>query len=217
MNTLLKFLSDLILGGKIPQKLITFTQKILLFLAIIPIIGILFLPMDYRNLGEFSWNLLLPIVFLRPISDIFSEFKILKRLLPLRKEAGILCGSLGIAHSIGFFMDGEIPINEWFVGAQYWDITQYYFWGILALIIMVLLTLTSNIFCIRILKKHWKQLHRLVYFLVIFIALHVVLIARSKGADFMDEKILMGGFVIVFLPIVLFLSKRKFNITFFKS
>jgi len=217
MGTLLSFFSDLIFAGKIPQKLITFTQKILLFLAIVPIVGILFFPVDYRNMGKFCWNLLIIIVFLRPISDIFPEFKILKRFLPFRKEAGILCGSLAVAHSIGFFMSRKIPINQWFIGAQYWDVTQHYFWGILALIIAILLTLTSNIFCMRILKINWKRLHQLVYFFVIFVAIHIILIRLAKGLDISDEKILQAGFIIIFLSLLLVLNKIKFNITFLKT
>ena len=215
MNALLQFFSHFILEGKISQSYITFAQKILLFLAFIPLVGIFFLPMDYRNLGEFSWNILLLIVFLRPLSDIFPEFKILKRVLPLRKEAGILCGTLAIAHSIGFFLNKEIPLESWFIGAQYWDMSQHFFWGILGVIIAALLTITSNTFSIKLLKRNWKKLHKFTYLFVIFVALHISLIAYAKGANITDKDVLAPLFVVILLLLVLFLSAKKISFRFF--
>ena len=215
MNTILQFFSDVILAGKIPQSFITFAQKILLFLAFVPIVGIFFLPMDYRNLGELSWKLLLLIVFLRPLSDIFPEFKILKRALPLRKEAGILCGTLAIAHSIGFFLQKGIPLENWFVGAQYWDMSQHFFWGILGCIIAVVLTVTSNTFFIKLLKRNWKRLHKFTYLFVVFVALHISLIAYAKGADVFSKDVLDPLFVVVLLIVVLVLSAKKMSFRFF--
>ena len=217
MNTVLQFFSHFILEGKIPQSFISFAQKILLFLAFVPLVGIFFLPMDYRNLGELSWKLLLLIVFLRPLSDIFPEFKILKRVLPLRKEVGILCGTLAIAHSIGFFLNKGISLENWFVGAQYWDMSQHFFWGILGFIIAVVLTITSNTFSIKLLKRNWKKLHKFTYLFVVFVALHIALIAYAKGAYILSTDVLAPLFVVVLLVVVLFLSAKKITFKFFTS
>ena len=112
------FLYQLIFAGKIPAGLLNFGKKVLLFSSLVPLLGIFFLPADFRNLGEFAWFLLIFILVLRPLGDVFVDFKILKALLPLRKEAGILCGSLAIGHSIGYFFDAQLSVLTIFSDPQ---------------------------------------------------------------------------------------------------
>ncbi len=203
---------DILFRGKIPYLL--FWKKVILFSSAVPIIGIIFLASDYRNLGAASWGVLLVIVFLRPLGDIFVDFKIFRAMLSLRKELGILCGSLGVSHGIGYFLDSKIPVLQWFVGSELWDMSKYYFWGILGFFMATILTLTSNIFSVKILKKYWKKLHKITYAFVFVVVIHIVLIRAEKAGSFWDFDV-WGDILLVFgLFILWFLSIMKVQISF---
>lgn len=191
------FLYQLIFAGKIPAGLLNFGKKVLLFSSLVPLLGIFFLPADFRNLGKFAWGLLILILVLRPLGDIFVDFKILKALLPLRKEAGILCGSLAIGHSIGYFFNGKIAVSTIFTNPALWDFSQYLAWGLVGFFVSVLLVLTSNLLSIKILKRNWKRLHRITYIMFLVTAIHVVLIKYSKAGIFFSPEVLQ-----VFVPVI---------------
>ncbi len=71
------------------------------------------------------------------------------------------------------------------------NIQAYFVFGLLALFLSFWLALTSNQLSKKILKKHWKTLHSLVYIIVWLIFLHIALIKISPIS------ILVGLFAIV--------------------
>jgi DMSO/TMAO reductase YedYZ heme-binding membrane subunit len=82
----------------------------------------------------------------------------------------------------------------------------FYIFGLMALFLSLWLALTSNQFSKKILKKHWKTLHSLVYVIVWMIFLHVALI------DFSPLSILLGFFAIAeTLSLIFDQSKKKIN------
>ena len=64
--------------------------------------------------------------------------------------------------------------------------------GLIALIIATPLLLTSNNYAMRLLKKRWKLLHRMTYFMAIFVVLHIALIewSRSREIDYATLSVL---------------------------
>ncbi len=177
------YLVNPIVNGRIPH--LPLIKQILIFLSIIPMAGIFIFPESFRSLGEISWQILLFILFIRPLSEIFTDLKIFRGLMPLRKELGILCGSFAVAHSIGYFLNGNITLPSGFLDSEIWNISDYYFWGMIGFIIALILTLTSNIFSIKILKRYWKKLHRLTYIFFFVIIIHIVLIRAFNEGTFM--------------------------------
>lgn len=172
------FLSELLFSGRIP--FLPFLQKVTLFFSLVPIIGIFFFPEDFRTLGAMCWNILIVILLIRPLGDIFTDFKIFRGLLPFRKELGILCGSLGISHSIGFFFGSNIPLPSGFLDPLVWNVKDYFFWGMIGFLISILLTLTSNIFSMRLLRSWWKRLHSLVYLFFIATTIHIAIMTAQR-------------------------------------
>ncbi len=210
MNNILTFLRSLIFYGKIPYFS---TLKIgLLIIAFLPFIIIYFNPSQYKDMGEKSLLLLLILLALRPLSQIFFDVKILKSLMPLRKEIGILCGNLGIAHSIGFFLYKDIPLTTLFSNPILWDPSKLFFWGIIGFFIFILLTLTSNIFSITLLKRNWKKLHKLTYIALIVIVIHVVIIKAKEHETYADIEVLEPIIPVVLLSILWILSAKKIKI-----
>ncbi len=212
MQYILNLFTDIIFKGKIPY--FSFWGKIILFLSFVPFVGIFIFPEDFRNLGTYCWSLLLFILFLRPLSDIFTDLKILKSLLAFRKELGILCGSLGISHGIGFFLDNKTPLSEWFQADYLWDFQQHYFWGVLGFFIVIILTLTSNIFSVKVLKKYWKKMHKLTYIFLLVVAIHIVLIKGGAAGNYFELGVWEDVFPIFILLFLWFLSSVKFKISF---
>jgi len=216
MQKILTVITDILLKGKIPFISLDTIKKILLSASLVPIVGIYFFPEDFRGLGELSWKILLVILALRPASQIFVDFKILKTLLPLRKELGIFCGSLGIAHSIGYFLNAEISLPAGFLDPQIWDVSQNYFWGMIGFLIAVILTLTSNIFSMKLLQKYWKKLHKLTYLFFGVIVVHIVLIRIVREGEIWNMEIWEPVIPSIALIILWTLASMKIKISFLK-
>ncbi len=212
MNNIILFVRRVILEGKIPYLFVL--KKIILFVAFVPLIVIFFFPENYRDLGEFSWNLLVLLLLLRPASEIFVDFKVLKALMPLRKEGGILVGTLGIAHSIGYFLNENITLPRGFFADYIWDLKGYFFWGMIGCIIAVILTLTSNTFSVRYLKSYWKKLHRLTYVLFFVVAIHIILINAVKEGTYLSFEVWKPLVLLMVLGIFWILSAKKIKISF---
>ncbi len=184
-------------------------QKIILIIAIVPLMKIFFTPENYKEMGELSWKLLLILLAIRPLGDIFPDFKILKKLLPLRKEVGILCGTLAIAHSIGFFFQAGISLPAGFLLSEIWDYKNTYFWGMIGFIIAIVLTLTSNIFSIKLLKTYWKKLHKLTYVFLLTVALHIIFIKAGKIGTFYSFEVWEPAVPVLILCVLWGLSAYK--------
>ncbi len=84
-----------------------------------------------------------------------------RRLVPLRKWAGLWTFAFALLH-LSFFLSDNI----W---RQYFAV-----FGIAALIILILMALTSHRRAMKLLGRNWKRLHRLVYFAAILVVLHSI-------------------------------------------
>ena len=83
------------------------------------------------------------------------------RLVQLRKWAGLWAFAFALLH-LSFFLSDNI----W---RQYFAV-----FGIAALIILILMALTSHRRAMKLLGRNWKRLHRLVYFAAILVVLHSI-------------------------------------------
>ena len=171
------FAYNLIFNGVIPY--FSLIKKITLYLAFTPVIFYLFADIHFIEYGEMGWKVLIAIMLIRPISDVFSDLKILKTLCALRKELGIFTALLLIIHSYSFFAIKEKNIFTEILNSKYWHLNNQLTWGILGFIVTIILLITSNNISVRILKKHWKTCQRLTYLLFFFSAIHITLIKGS--------------------------------------
>lgn len=148
--------------------------------------------------GNIALEILWVLLFLPILAYVFS-FGIAKKLMPLRKEWGILMGALGIIHSIQYFM-GRGALSDIFT-SNFWISGNHigYLWaGMIATLILIILTITSNNWAIKTLGKYWKPLHRVVYICIIFTVLHVVYM-KSGRMRWWVEQIHWGELAILWI------------------
>ena len=141
----------------------------------------LFLYFLWWNYYEFSietwwyaWWLLVFLLFLKPISKIFSKIKIFTKTITFRKQLWVLMFWLFITHATWTMIEKNLFSLDKLQKVIAWD--NQLFWWILAWIIIFILWITSNKISVKILKRSWKKLHYLAYLAFIFTALHIYFI-----------------------------------------
>jgi sulfoxide reductase heme-binding subunit YedZ len=108
---------------------------------------------------------LLPTI-LRILFPRTKETGIPKSLLKRRRLIGIIAFFLALGH--GFLMVKKRNF-DFFDLKTFW----IYFQGITTLTIFTLLTVTSNDWSVKKLKKNWKQLHKLTYLAMFLLTWHL--------------------------------------------
>lgn len=175
----MKFLRELILEGKIPR--FRTIKLIALILSFLPI-PLYFLGLvGQRECGRLGWYFLIGIMLIRPLADVLPGFRILRSLVPFRKEFGIAAAWFMILHAYGAFAVQGKNIFFAVFNARYWQLNNPVMWGILGLFCVTLLLLTSNNYSIKLLRKNWKRVQMLSYPLFLFVAIHVALIRGRIG------------------------------------
>ena len=106
---------------------------------------------------------------IRPLMNLLPNIKILRALIPYRKELGILTGMIvvmfGLAKYIAWGLERSLSA---FFSLSHWGLSEGgiepIFWGRVGFITGVILLLTSNNISIRLLgPKLWKNIQRLSY------------------------------------------------------
>lgn len=152
------------------QKYIGYFFLLLSFLSL----GLIFSSETVKFTGEQSLNVLWFLLFL-PFFARVLNLNLAKTLIPLRKEVGILMGTLAFVHGAAYIIPDYIYLLE----ANFWwqdGFLSYLAFGFFALILTIPLTLTSNRWAMQKLGKRWKTIHRLVYIIIILTIVHVVLL-----------------------------------------
>ena len=180
--------SDWIFDGKFPY--LPLLGKLVLFAAVFPLVGVYFFPADYRTLGKGAWGLLAIILAARPVAEILFDVRILRKLLLVRKEAGILCGTLALAHGWGYFLTGQIALPAGLSADYLWDWRTHFVWGLAAAAIALLLTLTSNLASVRLLRRGWKSLHRLAYLMFLTVTVHIAMVYYWRAGTMFDGNVI---------------------------
>jgi len=150
-------------------------KKILQFLPLLAFV-VFFSPMSYKLFGTIWWDILVLIVFIRPLSDIFPQVKLFKKLLMFRKQLWVISGTFILAHSVGFFLKSNLSIAASLVSASYWDFGTLFGWGLLGTILMIPVLLTSNVYSMKLLWKYWKPIQKLTYLFFVFGAVHLAFV-----------------------------------------
>ncbi len=171
-NKYWKIIIDIIINWNIPYLM--FIRKYLVFISLYSLI-IFFNPRIFKDLWELWMNLLIIILFLSPLSKLFPKFKILNKLLILKRPVWIIIWSFIIAHIIWFLMINHINIIK-FISTEIFNYKNQLFWWLWWAIFMLLPLITSNNLSQKILKNKWKILQQFTYLFFIFWSIHVFLI-----------------------------------------
>jgi sulfoxide reductase heme-binding subunit YedZ len=135
------------------------------------------------TIGKYSGILAVIVFLLSQVSGILRRFQATNELKNIgdylmfsRAQIGILMYILAFTHYffVALFpvviVSGQLPVIQAFTAA-----------GMVAFLLSLPLAITSNNQSKKLLKKWWKRLHKLVYVIIWFIAIHVGLIAISYG------------------------------------
>lgn len=153
----------------------------ILFLAFLSLFYLLD-PRSVKDSGEQAL-LVLWIVLWIPIFARVLGLRVARELLPLRKELGILMGTLALIHGSRYVINDPsfvLTRDFWYFDGQ----INFLAFGFFALFLSLPLTLTSSNWAMRKLGKWWKRLHRLAYVIALFVVVHVVLYNWSVEFEF---------------------------------
>jgi len=150
--------------------------------------------------GNASINIVILILFIKPVSMIFFRFGLFRKLMMFRRQFGILAFYFAFFHFIAVLMHNYLQL-----GYNFYDVTSWYFMGTAGMIIMFILYLTSNNLSMRILKLNWKKLQKITYFVLPIIAIHIMLVRSSSQSLTLNG--FFEGFGFLLLAIVFFLMK----------
>jgi methionine sulfoxide reductase heme-binding subunit len=103
---------------------------------------------------------------MRIVFPLTQKSGIPQKLLKHRRYIGILTFFFALCH--GFLMVKKRNFDVFDI-KTYWIYLQ----GIVSFIIFTLLTVTSNNWSVKILRKNWKKLHQLTYLAMIFLTWHI--------------------------------------------
>ncbi len=84
-----------------------------------------------------------------------------------RRQVGVASFCFALTHAILAFLIREINMSDPMTYVNYAT-------GLVSFAIMIILTVTSNDYSVKSLKKAWSQLHKLTYALVAILPLHLV-------------------------------------------
>ncbi|MGF1524379.1 MAG: ferric reductase-like transmembrane domain-containing protein [Leptolyngbyaceae cyanobacterium] len=103
---------------------------------------------------------------LRVVFPAAKSAKILRLLLKHRRLVGVMSFYLALCH--GFL----IILKRNF---DFFDVKTYgiYIQGVSTFLVFACLTITSNDWCMKKLKKNWKKLHQLTYLCMVLLTWHV--------------------------------------------
>ncbi len=171
INTLLSPLENSI------RKYKKYIRYFFLFLALLSC-SFFWIEDSIRESGEKAILVLWIILWMPILARVFG-IRLFSVMLPLRKELGILMGTLALVHGFSFLIPyGESAVL--FADSK----PTFLFFGIVAMWLSIPLTLTSSLWAMRKLGKYWKTLHRVVYVIVLLVILHIALIRGYKYIDF---------------------------------
>lgn len=196
---------------KIVQIISYYMAPILLFLVLY--VGIISQKEAYDLsvlMGEWAFILFAIILFIKPLSVLIPKLKILRTIVSLRRELGLLIFWLAFWHSIYlmfalnlFTFNGLIVLT---------DFRGYLSWGAVAFIGMLIVGITSNKLSAIKLKRNWKKIQMISYPAFIFTAIHR---AMDQGDNF--SYMIAGVFLILKIVEVIVIEKRKKNNAIEKS
>lgn len=155
-------------------------------------------PVEFLTHSTGDWTVYFLLLTLT-ISPLQSRFKLNwnKLYLPahlMRRILGLAAFTYALLHLATYFVfDMSLSIDDAIT-----DIIDrpFILIGMLAFVMLLALAVTSNAWSQRLMKKHWRTLHKAIYTLTFLGILHYALLVK---ADFLWPIIYMLGFAILIL------------------
>lgn len=144
--------------------------------------------------GKWAIRFLLVCLAMTPLNSYFGWRSVIK----LRKPAGLWAFAFALVHVAYLIREGRLDIFAY--------VTQqlYIALGVVGLVVLSALALTSNRWTMRRLGKWWKRLHRLVYAAGIAVTTHSILaVTMSKKIMVRDPRYNMEGYIYLAVLVVL--------------
>ncbi len=147
---------------------------------ILPILGFLMLINSFYNLsnsyelmvnfGNIAMYLVFALLIAKPLSILWPKVP-LRKLMLYRRELGVLAFWYAVFHSFALMNYLEMfSFEEFFIILKPGQINLLF--GVISLIGMIILGITSNKLSVIKLKKNWKKVQMIAYPTLIFIVLH---------------------------------------------
>ncbi len=163
-------------------------------------------PIEYitHQSGQLSLFFLVLTLMVKPVQELLGWFAPMS----YRRQLGLFAAFYAVLHSLVY-----LGLDLGFYWDEIWlDILEHpYIWaGIVAVIVLIVLALTSTTGWRKRLKKTWQKIHNWVYIIPVLGVLHFVLLVKADYA----EPILFG-FMFVLLLSWRILSpekRRKFKV-----
>ncbi|HCR37209.1 MAG TPA: hypothetical protein DIU37_03570 [Opitutae bacterium] len=123
--------------------------------------------------------LLIGILLLNPLISAFPKkkwIKTIKKINKYRQEIGVSCFIYALIHASGFVVKrgGIMKTIPWIVH-------PVVFLGVLSLMMLSVLAITSNRFSMRKLGPRWKTLHKKVYIVQWLVLAHMLFVGTIKN------------------------------------
>ena len=150
--------------------------------------------MAVKITGEWAIRWLVIVLSLTPFSIVTGK----KPSLYVRQAAGIAAFTYAFLHFLFFCIDRGIMETFDEIG---------FILGLIATLIMLVLTVTSNKRSMKFLRKAWKKIHRFAYFAALLAIMHVVLLDHGDWVPY--AVILVVGFLLRLAFIRQTISKLK--------
>lgn len=126
--------------------------------------------------GEWSARLMIVAMILSPLASLLGPRPWLNWLVQRRRALGVAAFAYAVLHLIFYLIDmGNLDDML----AEFWALGIWTGWA--AMLLFVLLAMTSNDASVRALKAGWKSLQRLVYPAAILVLVHWIFIHNNLG------------------------------------
>ncbi|MES2409661.1 MAG: hypothetical protein V4509_05185 [Patescibacteria group bacterium] len=165
-------------------KTIKYTQQILLAISVmlmmvLPLMLVFWSDsISYDNtqfLYMVSHVTLLFVMVIRPLADIFTQTKLIRPLVILRKGFGVLSASIIVSFILAKLMVDPVAYVQGLTSLPYWSMRDYALLAHLGDISAVILLITSNNLSKKLLGTMWKKIQKLSYVYFYASALYVCL------------------------------------------
>jgi len=149
--------------------------------------------------GKWGLRFLLISMAVTPLSRYFGW----RSLIPLRKPAGLWAFGFGALHYLLVILY-DLPLGmNWLT----FPLAPFITLGLISLLILAAMALTSNQAAMKALGKNWKRLHRLVYVASLLIVIHALLATQSSKKLFGDDQAKLEITIYLAVLLVLLLAR----------
>lgn len=154
---------------KIKKILLALEVTYALLIAILLVTNHFFTFLQTRYIGMVTLVMLLIVLTPGTIRRFGVKSKLADLLMIYRRNFGIFTYMLILTHEFSYYSGQIILGPDAFIKSP-----SFVKMGMIASLLLLPLFLTSNDFAVRILKKWWKRLHKLIYVAVLFVYLHLL-------------------------------------------